>query len=507
MTLYLKYRSKNLDELDSTEVRETLKKIVKSGKIPHAFLFAGPKGIGKTSAARILAKVINCESKNPPCDKCEQCTSIAKGNNLDVIEMDAASHRGIDDVRVLRDAVKLAPTKAKKKIYIIDEAHMLTTEASNALLKTLEEPPDHVIFILATTNPEKLIDTIRSRVTYIPFKKANVEETMRSLKRVVVGEKIKIKDDALEIVARMSDGAFRDAIKTLEQLVTEERDLTKESLEEYLFSRKSFDVEGFINLLSEKKIKDLINEIAKFEKSGVSVENFLTALLGSFRTSLLAKVGIGEDEIPGMNKSDVLTLIDLFSEASKNIVASPVESLPLEIAVIKWCDRGEEKNQVKPSDLDQDTSADVKDVGKEVTSKTEDPVQAAAQDIQEQAANLLDKVSEMNDEIWKNILSLVKPINASIEALLRAARPVGYDGKTLTLGVFYRFHKERLEDAHHRLVLEDIVGKVLKSPTRVVCTLIEPPPKRVVEEVKTETVLTEGKDQDIIKVAEEIFGN
>src|SRR3972149_9928838 len=147
MTLYLKYRPKNLDELDLVSVAESLKKIVKSGKIPHAFLFSGPKGTGKTSAARILAKIINCESKNPPCDKCEQCVSITKGSNLDVIEMDAASHRGIDDVRTLRDAVKLAPVSSKKKIYIIDEAHMLTTEASNALLKTLEEPPEHVMFI------------------------------------------------------------------------------------------------------------------------------------------------------------------------------------------------------------------------------------------------------------------------------------------------------------------------------------------------------------------------
>ena len=187
MTLFLKYRPKNLDEIDERDVSESLKKIISQKSFPHAFLFAGPKGTGKTSAARILAKIINCTNLEgvDPCGKCEQCVSIEKGNNLDVIELDAASHRGIDDVRILRDAVKLAPVAAKKKIYIIDEAHMLTTEASNALLKTLEEPPDHVVFILATTNPEKLIDTIRSRTTYIPFRKANPEEILVSLKRVV----------------------------------------------------------------------------------------------------------------------------------------------------------------------------------------------------------------------------------------------------------------------------------------------------------------------------------
>ena len=144
MTLYLKYRPKNLDELDEVAVSESLKKTVTKKSIPHAFLFAGPKGTGKTSAARILAKILNCENLqgSEPCDKCDQCLSITNGNNLDVIEMDAASHRGIDDVRILRDAVKLSPVSGKKKIYIIDEVHMLTTEASNALLKTLEEPPE-----------------------------------------------------------------------------------------------------------------------------------------------------------------------------------------------------------------------------------------------------------------------------------------------------------------------------------------------------------------------------
>src|SRR3990167_6143081 len=184
MTFYLKYRPQTLVDLDSTPVRESLIKIVESKSIPHAFLFSGPKGTGKTSAARILAKIVNCENPpagGEPCNICDQCISIAKGENLDVIELDAASHRGIDDIRALRDAVKLSPAKAKKKVYIIDEAHMLTTEASNALLKTLEEPPSHVVFILATTNPEKLIETIRSRAVNINFRKATPPELASSL--------------------------------------------------------------------------------------------------------------------------------------------------------------------------------------------------------------------------------------------------------------------------------------------------------------------------------------
>jgi DNA polymerase-3 subunit gamma/tau len=241
-TLYLKYRPQKIDELDIAEARESLGKIVKSGEVPHAFLFSGPKGTGKTSAARIIAKIVNCESGGAkPCDKCDQCKSISVGGNIDVIEIDAASHRGIDDVRTLRDAVKLSPAQAKKKVYIIDEAHMLTTEASNALLKTLEEPPEHVMFILATTNPEKLIPTIRSRTTNINFRKATDDEVIRSLLRVVAGEKKKISEASLSLIAKAANGSFRDATKILEQLFTEEKSLAEEDIKEYLFQTKEKD--------------------------------------------------------------------------------------------------------------------------------------------------------------------------------------------------------------------------------------------------------------------------
>lgn len=510
MTLYLKYRPKNLNELDLADVGESLKKIVSKKSIPHAFLFAGPKGTGKTSAARILAKIINCEDLRKdgvPCDKCRQCTSITNGNNLDVVEMDAASHRGIDDVRVLRDAVKLAPVSAKKKIYIIDEAHMLTTEASNALLKTLEEPPEHVIFILATTNPEKLIETIRSRTTYIPFRKATSEEIVKSLKRVVTEEKIKIDDDTLGVIAEASDGSFRDGIKILEQLVAEEKDLTKEFLEEFLFKKKAFDLDKFIELLIKKDTKSLIEEIGKLNVKGVAIDTFIESLLKKLQTSLLAKVGVGTDEISKLDKDSLVNLIELFSEASKEISSSPIEELPLEIAVIKWCEEEAEdhsqftrlKGNSTQVEASQTLPSGAHEQSRDLRAETEDPGTR-----KQTAVDLGDGV---NDDIWKSILAMIKPLNASIEALLRAARPMSYDGKILTLGVYYKFHKERLEDEHHRKVLEDVVAKVLQSPTKVVCILVEPPPKKIIVETKAETVLTEGKDVDIIKAAEEIFSN
>ena len=222
MTFYLTYRPRRLNELDSEIVRESLTKIIKSQNIPHAFLFTGPKGTGKTSSARVLAKIVNCTKNKElaePCNSCDQCKSVDSGSNLDVLEIDAASHRGIDDIRALRDAVKLSPISAKKKVYIIDEAHMLTTEASNALLKTLEEPPRHVMFILATTNPEKLIETIRSRCQIIHFKKASPEELERSLARIVKGENYKVDKEGLRLIAKVTATRFINTNKAILKVI------------------------------------------------------------------------------------------------------------------------------------------------------------------------------------------------------------------------------------------------------------------------------------------------
>lgn len=520
MTFYLKYRGENLEEIDLKEVRESLKRLVSSGKIPHALLFSGPKGSGKTSAARILAKIVNCERRTKnyePCNKCDQCISITKGANIDVIELDAASHRGIDDVRALRDAVKLSPAKARKKVYIIDEAHMLTLEASNALLKTLEEPPPHVVFILATTNPEKLIETIRSRTVNIVFKKAQSEEIIRSLNRVVKGEKIKIEEDALRIIAEKAQGSFRDAVKTLEQLTLEKERLDKDSVEDFLFKRKVFNLEEFLTYLADKETKKALDEIEEVLQKGGSMQDLLEFLLASLRAGLLAKVGIGEDSLGRFSKEDLINLIELFTEASGELKGAFIEQLPVEVAVVKWCEgKGRELQSAR---LDQNSLVAEGDTGSpgfrspKLDSASENLAQTIDPDARRQPTTPLkgEVKSEISDEVWKTILAQVKPINTSIEALLRAARPIGYDGKVLTLGVFYKFHKERLEENSHRRVLEDVVASVLGNPARIVCTLTEPPVRRE-PEVKSasaggEPVLTEGGDKDIIKIAEEIFGN
>jgi len=505
MTYYLKYRPQKIEDLDIANVRESLRKIVASGKIPHAFLFSGPKGTGKTSAARILAKVVNCAGNEKkygePCNKCSQCKSITKGSNIDVIELDAASHRGIDDVRALRDAVKLAPAGSRKKVYIIDEAHMLTTEAANALLKTLEEPPDHVMFILATTNPEKLIDTIRSRVTNILFKKATEKEVERSLSKIAKGENLKDKG-AITLIAKKSDGSFRDGAKILEELVTQKIKLNTKDADEYLFKKKTFDVEELLSCLSEKDTKKAVEEIEGAVNAGVSLEVYTSAILKRLRGALLNKVGLEGEEYPELNKREVIALIRLFVRAASELKGAVIEQLPLEVAVIEWCD----ERDTQPDNEKKEKTT--KNTGNGNNENVDTVNFKAIETKKEATINTKKMGNEVTEEMWTKILLAIKPINTSIEALLRAAKPLGFDGKVLTLSVFYRFHKERLEDTHHLRVLEEVVAGVLGCPDRIECFLAEPQPKEVLKvEPKKEIVLTDETDDDIIKVAKEIFGN
>jgi len=516
MTFYLKYRPKALSELDSESVRESLTKICTSGKIPHAILFSGPKGIGKTSAARILAKILNCEKppkKGVACNKCRTCQSIAEGSNIDVIELDAASHRGIEDVRALRDAVRLSAAKSPNKVYIIDEAHMLTSEASNALLKTLEEPPSHVYFILATTNPEKLIETIRSRTINVSFKKANSDELVRSLQRVVNGEGLKIDEETLLAIARASDGSFRDATKILEQLVSEGRKLAKDEVEEFLFQKKSLDIDSFLKTLSARDAKAGLAEIERIVTAGVEVSNLLESTLERLREGLVVLVGGEGEGLPGWSKKEIISLIKILHSTLREMVGAPLEQLPMEVAIVEWCEgaftqASTQRPIASPSyqTRTEDSQSLPPDITEDKLSAPNFPPPIPANSKDDAPRSSAQVVSEVTEEVWKRILAAIRPINTSIEALLRAARPMQFDGKTLILGVFYRFHKERLEDVGHRRVLEDVVTNIMGSPIRVICTLTAPPVKNPVEEKREEIVLTEGEDPDIMKAAKEIFG-
>jgi DNA polymerase-3 subunit gamma/tau len=289
MTLYLKYRPQKISELDLAGAREALEPMVLSGNVPHALLFSGPRGIGKTSAARIVAKAINCVADGEkPCNKCEMCKAITGGAATDVVEIDAASNRGIDEIRELREKVRLAPMQAKFKVFIIDEVHMLTNEAANALLKTLEEPPAHAVFILCTTDPEKLPETVLSRCTRVQFRKPTVEEMVGKLKKVAEGEKVVVDESGLKLISAAARGSFRDAIKIFEQVWVVKGKVGEADVREVLGALSLADPEKFVEDIKRGETAEALKLVNDLAERGVNMRGFVEQLVEYLRTVLLS---------------------------------------------------------------------------------------------------------------------------------------------------------------------------------------------------------------------------
>lgn len=348
---YLKYRPQTIADIDNIERRELLTQVFSNPKdIPHAFLLVGPKGTGKTSTARIIAKILNCEnnlfgkkSKSvEPCGKCDNCLDFAKGRFLDVHELDAASNRGIDDVRMLRDGVGYAPVKGTFKIYIIDEVHMLTKEAFNALLKTLEEPPSFVVFILATTEPQKLPETIISRCISITFHKAAADELVHSLDRVVKGENLTIAKPVLQFIAARANGSFRDGAKLLE-LAVRMTDLSLEKVRSALTSNTASEPAELLEHLLSPDTDKAIAWIYAFDAAGGSAEWLITELLRLLHDLVLAKKGVlpgSEGNVAALTAlskhriTAMTKLMKLLLDAYQELKYSPIDSVPLLIVAV-----------------------------------------------------------------------------------------------------------------------------------------------------------------------------
>ena len=294
--LYRKYRPSNFDEVVGQKVIvKTLKNAIKYDRLSHAYLFCGPRGTGKTSIAKILAKTINCTNLQDylPCNECENCLQYNNKQSVDIIEIDAASNNGVDEIRELRDKVGLVPSFGKYKIYIIDEVHMLTTSAFNALLKTLEEPPKHVIFILATTEPFKIPITILSRCQRFDFKKISVDDIVSRLRAIADAENIKIKDEILKEIAILSDGGMRDSINLLDQVnayVGGEKEVTYEDVHDVNGTLKPEELYDFISTIKNNDLKDALLLSDSYNDIGKNMTKVLEELISFFRNILIAKV-------------------------------------------------------------------------------------------------------------------------------------------------------------------------------------------------------------------------
>ena len=310
-SLYRKYRPKRFDELVGQDhVKRVLMRAIEEGKVSHAYIFAGPRGTGKTTTARILAKALNCENRQgaEPCGMCYACKAIDEGTFMDIVELDAASNRGIDEIRKLREAASFRPIEGKVKVYIIDEVHMLTKEAFNALLKTLEEPPEHVVFVLATTNLEKVPATIISRCQVLEFRNLSEELIYKRLKEIAEKEEIKISDDALRFIAKRSMGGMRDALTMLEQTWKfAGNEIILKDVEEALGLVGVETVKRYINAIVSSDVNEIVNVIEDVYRSGKD----LSVLVQETIDYLLERISSGKYEYVSLSKDLLSILKDL----------------------------------------------------------------------------------------------------------------------------------------------------------------------------------------------------
>lgn len=361
--LYRKYRPAKFDDIVGQDtIVQTLKNAIANNKLTHAYLFSGPRGTGKTSTAKILAKTINCQNLNgfEPCNKCDSCIQINNKQSTDIIEIDAASNNGVDEIRELKSKVNLVPSNSKYKVYIIDEVHMLSTGAFNALLKTLEEPPSHILFILATTEAYKIPATILSRCQRFDFKKISVNKIIENLKKIVVQENIDIEEDALKEIAILSQGGMRDSISLLDQVISYcPNNITCQDVHDINGTIGNEEMSNIIKLILNNNITNLLKKFDELDDKGKNLIKLIEELIYYLRNLLVFKIAPDYFEkteqqnylelSSDINQELLLSYIHQFSEAIYEMKNSDNEKITLELHLIKMLNltQNERKNVEK----------------------------------------------------------------------------------------------------------------------------------------------------------------
>ncbi|MBI5145082.1 MAG: DNA polymerase III subunit gamma/tau, partial [Candidatus Omnitrophica bacterium] len=475
----LKWRPKNFDEIiGQNHIVGTLKSAIDKKRLAHAYLFAGPRGVGKTSTARILAKALNCKNgpTTAPCGTCPSCIEISQGRSLDVLEIDGASNRGIDEIRTLRENVKFAPVQGKFKVYIIDEVHQITPDGFNALLKTLEEPPEFVKFIFATTQPHKVIPTILSRCQRFDFRRIAVMEIIAQLEKIVAAEKIDIDKEVLFAIARASDGSLRDAESVLDQLVSFSKG--KVSLK---------DVVSVLGLVEEEALFEMADKIIKKDaKSALALLNtiieegkdtgvFFNSIIEHFRNLMIAKVAQADSKLIDLpqeicqklaEQAKDFTLEEIFSAFSVLVNAQEMSKrldslrIPLEISLVKLAhdkrSPGAQANPApKPTSGASIAPAPLKNNPPAVNPAKEKPqTPTSFEDLK---------------GAWNNIIESLGRIKMSAATYLNEGSPLKLENNILTVSFprNYSLHKESLERKENKAIIEKTVSEIFNTDLRV----------------------------------------
>lgn len=503
--LYRKWRPATFDEVVGQEhVTQTLRNAIASGHISHAYLFAGPRGTGKTSVARILAKAVNCLAEDPaarPDNTCHICRAIQEGRLLDLIEIDAASNTGVDDVRDLRDKINFAPTEARYKVYIIDEVHMLSTAAFNALLKTLEEPPPHAIFVLATTEAHKIPATVLSRCQRFDFRRLPLADILSHLTTLVQREGLQVEPEALTLIARQATGSLRDAISLLDQLISAPGNtITLAQAQAVLGTATSQAVEQLADAWLRNDAALGLHLINTAVDRGADARQLARQVVEYLRGLLLIKLGddshlidapaearqVMEEQARRAQVPRLVAAIRQFNEALQELKGGWQPQLPLELAFVQSLSMAQAAAPIPTEAKERPQEAPPPPVQASVPTSAVAPPPASPGDSPLTLADIRAR--------WRHILAAAKKRHPGVEAMYASGTPVALDGHALVVGFepMWSLIKEKADQPQSRIAFEAALSEVLGRPLRVRCQIITVPPSDIADDPLVQEALRRG---------------